>query len=166
MATTSIRALFQNSKPHPLQHLAENHYAPLKSASLSDFQLCSSELDQLYQMQKLCFAYIGIKNTLMNDESQNKKIISLQTFLMEAQKVSCSKALYTYLNVLDQNADNKDTIADVLSLLYDEFKLGSEIQHLVVTGDAKTYTHLQAIKCESGSSMSCLIPFIGDWHVL
>ena len=76
--------------------------------------------------------------------------------------MSCSKALYTYLNVLDQNTDNKDTIAYVLSLLYDEFKLGSEIQHLVVTGDAKTYTHLKAIKCESGSSMSWLIPFIGD----
>lgn len=81
--------------------------------------------------------------------------------------MKCSSALYTYLNVLDQNADNKETIAEVLSLLYEEFKVGSETEHLVVvTGDAKTYGHLQTLKSEHGSEMSWLLPFIGDWHVL
>lgn len=58
------------------------------------------------------------------------------------------------------------TTAEFLSFMYDEFEVENEMEHLVVAGDAKTYSHLQAIKSEYGSTMDWLIPFIGDWHVL
>lgn len=61
------------------------------------------------------------------------------------------------MNVFNKNADNRDTIAEVLSFLYDEFKVENEMEHLVAAGDAKTYSHLQAIKSEYGSTM--------DWRL-
>ena len=70
------------------------------------------------------------------------------------------------MKVLDKNADNRDKIAEVLSFFYDEFKVENEMEHLVAAGDAKTYSHIQAIKSEYGSTMDWLIPFNGDWHVL
>ena len=159
------KKLFPVSNNHPLQHplqqLAQNPYITLKSASLSDFQLCNTESDELYLFQKICFSYIGVKKALMTS-NESDKAISLKSF----RHVNCSTAVYTYQNVLDQNADNKETIADVLSLAYEEFKLGTEIQHLVVAGDAKTYSHLQTLRFEHGNKMSWLLPFIGDWHVL
>ena len=48
---------------------------------------------------------------------------------------------------------------------YDEFKVGSDIRHLVVAGDAKTYAHLQSLKLDYGSDLDWLIPFPGDWHI-
>lgn len=83
-----------------------------------------------------------------------------------SEKTAFSNSLYTDMNILDKNADNRDTIAEVLSFLYDEFKVENEMEHLVAAGDAKTYSHLQAIKSEYGSTIDWLIPFIGDWHVL
>ena len=90
----------------------------------------------------------------------------MQSFLLKVKPNDCTKSLYSYISVLHQNADDKHTIANVLSLVHDEFHVGRERQHLVVAGDAKTYNHLQTIKREYGSAMSWLITFIGDWHVL
>ena len=38
--------------------------------------------------------------------------------------------------------------------------------HLVVTGDAKTYTDLQSLKLDYDQQLSWLIPFPGDFHIL
>lgn len=74
--------------------------------------------------------------------------------------------MYTYISVLDKIADDKHTIANVLSLVSEEFNIGSERQHLVVTGNAKVYTRLLPLKIESGNALSWLIPYVGDWHGL
>ena len=59
----------------------------------------------------------------------------------------------TYLQVMDKNADNKETILEVLSWLYKEFKVGKSVEHLVVAGDAKTYAHMNALK-EYGETLN------------
>ena len=91
---------------------------------------------------------------------------SLHDLLEVAFPVHTFPAKYEYLNVLDQNADCRDTIADVLSGLNKEFNIGESKRHLVVTGDAKTYQHLQSIKLDYGEEVSWLIPFPGDFHIL
>ena len=73
---------------------------------------------------------------------------------------------YTYLEVLDENADSRDTMVDVISRLHHEFHIGESMKHLVVVGDAKTYQHLQGIKVEYGEKLSWLLPFPGDLHIL
>ena len=68
--------------------------------------------------------------------------------------------------MLDKNADNKETILEALSWLHNEFDVGNRIQHLVVTGDAKTYMHLINLKCEYDEALSWLVAFPGDFHTL
>ena len=69
------------------------------------------------------------------------------------------------MDVLDQNADSRDTIQDVVRL-YQEFNIGDLGDHLLVTGDAKTYQHLQSLKLDYDQQLSWLIPFLGDFHIL
>lgn len=47
----------------------------------------------------------------------------------ESKKTAFSNSLYTDRNVLDKNADNRDTIAEVLSFMYDELKVENEMEH-------------------------------------
>ena len=53
---------------------------------------------------------------------------------------------------MDKNADNKETILKVLSWLYKEFIVGKSVEHLIVAGDVKTYTHMITVKEEYGET--------------
>ena len=70
------------------------------------------------------------------------------------------------LDVLDQNADCRETISDILSGLHKEFSVGTLHDCLVVAGDAKTYQHLQSLKLDYGEELSWLWLFPGDFHIL
>ena len=95
-----------------------------------------------------------------------KPIHALHQLLEISYPLHPTIASYAYLEVLDETADCRDTIVDVLSRLYHEFHIGDSSKHLVVVGDAKTYQHLQAIKVEYGEKLSWLLPFPGDFHIL
>ena len=69
-------------------------------------------------------------------------------FLIKCFPNNCLATKYVYLDVLEQNADCRDTISDVLSILHSMFNIGGVRKHLVVCGDAKIYLHLQAIKLD------------------
>ena len=70
-----------------------------------------------------------------------------------------------YLNILNQVADSKDTIIDLLDLLKNEMKVGVMTMQLLV-GDAKIYTILQDLKVTYGEELEWLIPYPGDFHIL
>ena len=55
---------------------------------------------------------------------------------------------------------------EVISKLYSEYKVGIEIDYLVVAGDQKTFSRLCEIKHAYGKDLDWLIPFLGDWHLL
>ena len=98
--------------------------------------------------------------------STDLPFFSLHELLERLFPIQVSPANYEYLDVLDQNADSSDTIIDVLSHLYEEFHIDEARNHLVVTGDAKTYQHLQSLKLDYGEELTWLIPFPGDFHIL
>ena len=98
--------------------------------------------------------------------STDLPFFSLHELLEKVFPIQVSPANYEYLDVLDQNADSRDTIIDVLSCLHEEFHIGEAKNHLVVTGDAKTYQHLQSLKLDYGEELTWLIPFPGDFHIL
>ena len=101
----------------PLQHLSENHYSLLvTNGSLSDFHLNDIERLELENFQKECFVYVMLKHATAKQVLEGWDI-SLESVLKSVNPNQCSASTYTYLNVLDQNADCKDTIADVLSSL-------------------------------------------------
>ena len=71
-----------------------------------------------------------------------------------------------YLSVLDQVADLRVAVIDVLCNLHDNFKIGESTNYLTVEGDAKIFVHLEALKLEYGKVLEWLIPFPGDFHIL
>ena len=96
----------------------------------------------------------------------NIPLTSFQELLNQVFPQQVKPACYEYLDVLDQSADSRDTIVEVLSRIYHEFGIGESRRHVVVGGDAKTYQHLQSVKLDYGEQLSWLIPFPGDFHVL
>ena len=98
--------------------------------------------------------------------TSEKPIIAFHELLEKSYPLKATPLKYEYLDVLDENADSRDTIVEVVSRLYHEFKIGESRSHLVVVGDAKTYQHLQNIKIDYGEKLSWLLPFPGDFHIL
>jgi hypothetical protein len=41
-----------------------------------------------------------------------------------------------------------------------------KLQYQVVVGDRKSYDHLIKLKSEYGGSLSWVLPYPGDWHIL
>lgn len=77
------------------------------------------------------------------------------------------KSNLTYLDILNEHADSKETILTVLELLESKYKvLRGDFQYLIVVGDAKTFNHLVSLKREQSAKFSWLLPFPGDWHIL
>lgn len=121
----SEQNLSLEGNPHPLEHLSDNHYTPLKNKKLSDFHLAIPEGMNILYMQHLFFVYIGIRNAMNNNNIGDVKVDSL-SFLSTILPNDCTKSLYTYISILDQIANDKHTIANVLSLVSEEFNIGSE----------------------------------------
>lgn len=71
-----------------------------------------------------------------------------------------------YIDILDEHADNKDTILHTLSVQQDKLQVGTKLNFLGVVGDGKTYDHLHTLKIEYGADLNWLIPLPGDWHIL
>ena len=80
--------------------------------------------------------------------NENVMCGSLVTFLSTIFPAEVVASNYRYLDVLDLNADSRETIGEVLSELRKEYNIGTAREHLVVAGDAKTYQHLQSLKRE------------------
>ena len=93
-------------------------------------------------------------------------IRSLHELLENTYPLYCSSSTYEYLDVLDENADSRDTMIEVVTRLYHEFHICDYRGHLIVASDVKTYQHLQHIKREYGEQLTWLILFPGDFHIL
>ena len=76
------------------------------------------------------------------------------------------KSKVKFLYVLDENADNRETMKFTLDKLYTGVGIHKTLNYLVVVGDAKTYDHLVSLKNEFPDKLEWLLPFIGDWHTL
>jgi hypothetical protein len=53
-----------------------------------------------------------------------------------------------------------------LNILHKKFQIGIKLQYQVVVGDGKSYDHLIKLKSEYGGSLSWVLPYPGDWHML
>ena len=102
---------------------------------------CENAVHETHNLQ--LFGYVMLRHASYQADKSQFVITGIQSYLQATSGMShTQKSEYTYLRVLDKNADNKETILEALSWLHHEFDVGNSIQHLVVTGDAKTYTHL------------------------
>ena len=61
--------------------------------------------------------------------------------------------MYMYIDIINENADSRETMENVLERLYATMGLNSHLKYLVVVGDGKTYDHLLKLKTEYGDSL-------------
>ena len=99
----------------------------------------------------------------------NLNEVTLPNLLQDLEFESVSdkeKSNVNFLYVMEENADNRETIKLALNKLYNDLGVHKKINYLVVVGDGKTYDHLVQLKNEFKDDLDWLLPYIGDWHVL
>lgn len=64
-----------------------------------------------------------------------------------------------YLGVLNEHADNINTIKEVVETLHQEVVGQRSMENLLVVGDGKTYFHLVKLKQEYSAELEWMIPF-------
>lgn len=107
-------------------------------------------------------AYVSVKLT----ERQPRLSQNIKSFLhsIDPQPQITPSAIH-YLPLVDENPDSEDTLLHISEDLLE--KLGSDCQDYVfLVGDGKTYQHLMKIKNKYGHTLSKLLIYPGDWHLL
>ena len=101
-----------------------------------------------------------------NDSSQ--AFPALQSFIncIRQQTSDQEVSNVTYVEILSERADSKQTLLGVISRLQQVFVKELKQKYVIVVGDAKTYNLLQGICYEYRAHLPWLLPFPGDWHVL
>ena len=128
---------------------------------LSNFEL--NEQDQLATSTAMAkyLEYIALS------ASSSSQMCDLQNYLQWlSMEDKVEKSAYTYLKVINKNADCKETILEALCTLHKELDDSNTMQYLVVVGDYKTYNHIQTVKQTYTKQLQWVIPFPGDFHTL
>ena len=130
--------------------------------TIKDFQLTNREDKALTELKEMSTKYIFQKVS-----SKQNMLIDLQSYFSlynNLQTPECSNIIY--YKVLDQRCDDKQTLLNVISELYEEFIVPKKMEFVLLEGDQATYSRLQCIKAEYGNDLAWMIPFPGDWHFL
>ena len=129
------------------------------------FMETSDESSASSKLSKKAFSYCVQKHLVEKHLSECVHPNFLQYLELESVSMT-EKSTVKFLYVLDENADNRETIKLTLDKLYGNLGIQKALNYLVVVGDAKTYDHLVQLKNDYPEELKWLLPFIGDWHAL
>ena len=129
--------------------------------SLEDFKETGDEIFAWESFEKKLSAYSFLKY-LVQENDIHVDLPGLKTFLSFFNE----KSEFCSIEVLDEIADSKATVLKTLNILHKKFQIGIKLQYLVVVGNGKSYDHLIKLKSEYGGSLSWVLPYPGDWHIL
>ena len=146
-------------------------YDVLRSHKITSYHLMEVETKALTNFKCTLFSYTGDRHcafdlnttrpTSVTKGLQECVIHSSSTLSKETQVTEVS-----YLRVMNRNADDPETILEVLSWLHKELQIGSAVKYLLVAGDEKTYNHMIQLKSEYGEALDWLVTFPGDFHLM
>ena len=135
--------------------------------TIEDFKTNEREQKAMNRLFQNALSYMLYKISVQ-ETTPEKTGKCFQSFLEVSSKPTteqeCSNVIY--FDILDEYADNKDTILNTLALLQEKLEIGTSVKYLGVVGDGKTYDHLHSLKVEYGKELNWLIPLPGDWHIL
>ena len=136
--------------------------------SCDSFVLSEEEVESLTQVHNDMILYMCERFVSVESDQSSLPIVPgfKCKLLLDSDNVETEISKFSYMYVLDEPADSRQTLLRSLHLLYDSFKVSKDINHLVVAGDGATFKLILDIKQEYGDSMEWLIPYIGDWHLL
>ena len=119
---------------------------------IQNFKLSDTDTKELTHLQDLMCSYVANKLAFDKINKQDHTFIDLQSYVTLYNNLDHPETSnIIYLNVLDQKADNKQTLLAIINNLYEEFIVNGGQKWVVVEGDAKTYDIiLKCIKREGG----------------
>lgn len=125
-----------------------------KDLKLEHFFESDDELTSKSRMYKEAFAYFIQKLTIQNSDPV-QVLKSLREYILPtvAQLSDHDPSLIYYMEVLDENADSQETMAEVSELVIEKMLSNSQ-KWVVLVGDGKTHEHLQKVKRLYGSAFS------------
>ena len=154
---------YQSCSTHTGQHtgLSHDHISQL---SKDNFLLSEVETSTLQGLPKTSFVHLLQQEALSPDQPlwHFKEYYGV----IHGQPLDHDPSNVVYLSIIDHHADSLSAMAEVATMLYQEYVINSGCKYLVVVGDGKTYVRLRELKCQYGSELEWLVPFIGDWHTL
>lgn len=134
---------------------------------LQKFKELENEVESKEHISMQVFSYLIQKHCLTNSEHTLKPF---REFCLPtpAQLADHNQSLIYYMDLMDENADSDETMAEVAEMISDKITAsGSGVQkYVLLVGDGKTYEHLCKVKRLYGSALSNVLLFPGDWHIL
>ena len=119
--------------------------------TMQDFKINEVEKTSLNYVSSVLFEYSVQCNVVQSSLSEEavflpsfRKRFSISSPRLEHQ------SHVTYLRIINEPADKKETILKVLSFLYNVYEVNVSINYLLVIGDAKTFELLRKLKDEYG----------------
>ncbi len=117
-------------------------------ATKNHFVTSEDEQKALNELQQLANSYILNK---IASTSNDEILLDFQTYLSLSQNLQPPEVSnIIYHSILDQKADNNETLLSVINTLHADFIVRQRKQWVVLEGDAATYQRLQCIKAEYG----------------
>ena len=153
--------------PHPPHSTAAqppSHNKLPPKLTIQDFLMSDNELESLMDIQQDIHCYLLQK--VLAEGKTNKAYISMQEYLDLIRPSHAAQSTVAYLEVMASNAENKDTMLDMINKLHEEYIVQQKKEWLVITGDAKVYDILHSLKDEYGDDLKWVIPYPGDFHLL
>ncbi len=135
---------------------------------LQDFEESESEEGKRKSMQLKLFSYTLQKYVVHHSDKQSEKQVlrDVRQFLDQAQAGDEQPSQVYYMELVDENPDDDETMARIADDLLEKFSTETPEAWVVLVGDGKTYQHLLNIKRQYGPALHKLLIFPGDWHTL
>ncbi len=119
-------------------------------------------------MQLKLFSYTLQKYVIHHFDKQSKKQVlrDVRQFLDQAQAGDEQPSQVYYMELVDENPGDDETMARIADDLLEKFSSETPEAWVVLVGDSKTYQHLLNIKHQYGPVLHKLLISPGDRHTL
>ena len=155
---SSLKQMPEHSHVYSFQNQSESMAKRFLSPTIDTFRPTQSENQSVVDFTKHSTSYCLLKNSLTNDGLE-EQLIGIQAFFSVSHNTpSPEVASVAYVEVLDEVADEKDTILHVINNLYVEHACKHGKQFVVLEGDAKTYDNIQAVNLNIELNLVGLFP--------
>ena len=130
-----------------------------------DFKISDEESAAFSKMSQSLFTYNVCKSAQSSIE---------EPFIYPILKVFLSKqccpeeelSKFSYIGLLNETCDSKETVLAVLRIIYNKMEIGKKFRYCLVVGDGKTFDYLIKLKDEYKEELQFCLNFPGDWHIL
>ena len=118
-----------------------------QTLKLDRFSTTISERASTTMLNKELFSYF-IQKIAIQDSDPSKTLKSFREYILPtaAQLKYSDPSVVHYMEVLDDNPDSQETMAEVCELLMEKLLPESSQKWVLLVGDGKTYEHLRAVK--------------------